>query len=183
MSAASFAGNLVRLRVLESDKDAEIMSLWTRDTEYYRLQDSELCNLVSVKSIKEYFERQNSGFNFMIHTQTDDKVIGFIGLDGIDWIARDCWVGIAIGERSYWGKGYGTDAMNLILSFAFRQLNLNRVSLSVFEYNPRGIRSYEKCGFSHEGRIRGFIHREGKRWDLLFMGILRKEWEARHSET
>jgi len=53
---------------------------------------------------------------------------------------------------------------------------MNRVTLSVFEYNPRAIRSYEKAGFRHEGRMRGRLNKEGKRWDMLFMGILRKEW-------
>jgi RimJ/RimL family protein N-acetyltransferase len=87
-------------------------------------------------------------------------------------------VGIGIGEAEYRGKGYGTDAMQVILGFAFRELNLHRVSLSVFEYNPRAIRSYEKAGFRHEGRLRAEINRDGRRWDVLMMGILRTEWEA-----
>jgi RimJ/RimL family protein N-acetyltransferase len=66
--------------------------------------------------------------------------------------------------------------MKIILRYAFTELNLQRVSLNVFEYNPRGVRSYEKAGFSHEGRERGLLLREGKRWDVIFMGILREEW-------
>jgi RimJ/RimL family protein N-acetyltransferase len=57
-------------------------------------------------------------------------------------------------------------------------LNLNRVNLNVFEYNPRAIRSYEKVGFKHEGVVRDWMAREGKRWNVVFMGILRREWEA-----
>ena len=83
-----------------------------------------------------------------------------------------------MGEPEFWGKGYGSDAMNVILRFGFRQLNLNRVNLNVFEYNPRAIRSYEKVGFQIEGRERQWIAREGKRWDIIYMGILRREWEA-----
>ena len=60
----------------------------------------------------------------------------------------------------------------------FNELNLHRVSLDVFEYNPRAIRSYEKVGFVFEGRTRKFLNREGQRWDMIFMGILRSEWEA-----
>ncbi len=63
------------------------------------------------------------------------------------------------------------------LRFAFTELNLRRVTLDVFEYNPRAMRSYEKAGFVVEGRMRGMLKREGKRWDLVFMGILRDEWE------
>ncbi|HXQ36514.1 MAG TPA: GNAT family protein, partial [Anaerolineales bacterium] len=79
-------------------------------------------------------------------------------------------------ERDFWGRGYGTDVMKVILRYAFMEINLRRVTLSVFEYNPRAVRSYEKAGFVHEGRMRQFLNREGKRWDMLFMGILRDEW-------
>jgi RimJ/RimL family protein N-acetyltransferase len=81
-----------------------------------------------------------------------------------------------MGARESWGKGYDTDAMRVILRFAFQELNLRRVSLDTFEYNPRAIRSYEKAGFVLEGRARGYLNREGKRWDLIFMGILQEEW-------
>ena len=69
-----------------------------------------------------------------------------------------------------------TDVMNVMLRYAFTEVNLKRVTLTVFEYNPRAIRSYEKAGFHHEGRLRGLLNREGKRYDELFMGILREEW-------
>ena len=104
-------------------------------------------------------------------------MIGFIELDGFNWPAREVWVGIGIGDREFQGRGYGTDAMRLVLRFAFLELNLNRVSLTVFEYNQRGIRSYEKAGFKEEGREREALERDGKRWDMLFMGILREDWE------
>ena len=86
-------------------------------------------------------------------------------------------VAIGIGEADFWSKGYGTDAMGVMLRFGFTELNLHRISLTVFEQNPRGIRSYEKCGFKHEGRIRDFLLRDGKRSDMLHMGILHREWE------
>ena len=85
---------------------------------------------------------------------------------------------IGIGEPDAWNKGYGSEAMRLMLRYGFEELNLNRVSLGVFSANPRGIRSYEKCGFVHEGRMREFARRDGQYWDLVFMGILREEWEA-----
>jgi RimJ/RimL family protein N-acetyltransferase len=106
-------------------------------------------------------------------------LIGFIGLFGIEWNHGNAWVGIGLGERDYWGKGYGTDAMCAILDYAFNELNLYRVTLDVFEYNPRAIRSYEKAGFQLEGRVRKMIHRDGRRWDVLVMGVLRDEWEER----
>ena len=87
-------------------------------------------------------------------------------------------MGIGIGEREFWGKGYGTDAMDLILRYAFVELNLRRVSLNVFEFNQRALRSYEKAGFQLEGRQRQVMQREGRRSDILYMGILREEWMA-----
>ena len=90
-------------------------------------------------------------------------------------------VGLGIGETEYWGRGYGTDAMNVLLRYAFTEINLRRVTLTVFEYNPRAIRSYEKAGFCHEGRLRKVLNKEGRRWDVLYMGILREEWlEVNH---
>ena len=66
--------------------------------------------------------------------------------------------------------------MRIILRYAFSELNLQRVTLDVFEYNQRGIRSYEKAEFIIEGRARGLILREGRRWDVIYMGILRDDW-------
>lgn len=114
---------------------------------------------------------------FSIRTLDDNRLLGDINLDVINnWGSRNSFVGIGINDREDWSKGYGTDAMKLILRFAFTELNLNRVTLTVFEYNPRAIRSYEKAGFRHEGRMRKALLRDGKRWDMLYMGILRTDW-------
>jgi len=67
--------------------------------------------------------------------------------------------------------------MRVILRYGFGILNLNHVSLTVFEYNMRGVRSYEKAGFKHEGIQRHFLNRDGRRWDMYRMGILKSEWE------
>jgi len=113
---------------------------------------------------------------FSIRTLDDDKLLGDIDLYIYNWPGRDTFVGLGIGERDFWGKGYGTDVMKVILRYAFTEINMKRVTLTVFEYNPRAIRSYEKAGFRHEGRMRAVLNKEGKRWDMLTMGILREEW-------
>jgi RimJ/RimL family protein N-acetyltransferase len=177
-----FRGELVRLSAEDPETIVEYMSKWNRDSEYWRLAMDEPALWWSRRENKEYIEKElmdddQSQCYFMIRTLEDDRVIGDIGLDGILWNHGDAWVGIGIGEKEYWGKGYGTDAMRVILRYAFTELNLHRVSLTVFEYNPRAIRSYEKAGFVPEGREREAVFRSGKHWDMIFMSILREEWE------
>jgi len=135
----------------------------------------------SEKKLKKIFEKQTEDgfkpqrYSFSVRTLDDDKHIGFFGL-WVNLIHSEAWVGIGIGEREYWGKGYGTDMMKLCLRYAFTELNMYRVSLGVHEYNPRAFRSYEKAGFRLEGRTRSDTRREGKYTDGLWMGILHDEW-------
>ena len=174
-------GELVRLVAADPQTTAEAFSRWLRDSEYWRLLASDPAMPCSVKAIKQALEKDQEKdpppyTMFLIRTLEDDRLIGDIGLEGYLGSHSDTFVGIGLGEREYWGKGYGTDAMRIILRYAFYELNLQRVSLDVFEYNPRAIRSYEKAGFKHEGRVREYLNRGGRRYDLIFMGILRDEW-------
>ena len=177
-----FQGKLVRLSSEDPQVLAEAISRWNQNSQYMRLLDSDPVHLLSAKKIQEWFEKdldsaQPQNVFFSIRVLADDSLIGFIAFDGINWIDRDTFVAIGISEPAYWSKGYGSDAMRLMVRYGFTELNLHRISLTVFEHNPRGIRSYEKCGFKHEGRIRDFQLRDGNRSNLLHMGILRTEWE------
>jgi RimJ/RimL family protein N-acetyltransferase len=172
-------GNLVRLRITDPERDYAYYNTWLKDNQFARLLDSDPITYWPKKMTKEWLEKHMDNFlQFTIFRKENDVTpIGFVGLDAINWVSGDSWVGIGIGERDYWGKGYGTDAMQVVLRYAFCQLNLHRVSLSVFDYNPRAIRSYEKAGFVREGVEPQFLEREGKRWDVILMGILRSEWK------
>jgi RimJ/RimL family protein N-acetyltransferase len=185
MNTSLFQGHLVRLAAPNPEADAEAMSRWQRDAEFLRLLDSEAARPLPVAQNKTDMEaiaaRENS-FAFMIRTLADDRVIGFVGLIRLQWTHGDAWLGIGLGDREYWGKGCGTDALRLILRYGFAELNLHRVSLGVFEYNPRAVRSYEKAGFVLEGRTRQDVRRDGRYWDSLWMGILREEWERQNPE-
>ncbi|MCI0551371.1 MAG: GNAT family N-acetyltransferase [Anaerolineae bacterium] len=174
-------GNLVRLAAFDPEEVGKAFSGWSRDSEYWRLMDSGAIRLQSTKEAVKNFEKEVEElapgvYFFGVRRLADDVLIGEMVLDVVNWSGRDAFVGLSIGARENWGKGYGTDMMKVLLRFAFTEVNLKRVSLGVFEYNPRAIRSYEKSGFCHEGRQRGFLNREGKRWDMPFMGILREEW-------
>lgn len=181
-----YRGHLVRLGTEDPQILAEAFSRWGRDTEYMRLLDDAPARPWSVNQRKQWLEKDlenpTHGILFSIRSLAEDKLIGFVSLWEISWSHSEAWVGIGIGERDYWGKGYGSEAMQLVLRYAFSELNLHRVSLGVFSYNPRAIRSYEKCGFRQEGVINQAFVREGQRWDLINMGILRREWQNLYSE-
>jgi len=175
-----FHSKLVRLSAENPETYAEHFSRWWHDSEYGRLLDLAPGALFSPKRVKEWLEKELEKdppemWLFGIRALEDDKLIGFVDLSGAT-PHGDTFVGIGIGERAYWGKGYGTEAMKLVLRFAFAELGLHRVSLDVFEYNPRGVKSYEKAGFRMEGRVREMILRDGQRSDVFFMGVLREDW-------
>ena len=108
-----------------------------------------------------------------------DRHIGNVGLHGIDWVNSVAEIGIMIGEKEYWSRGLGTDAIETMLRYAFSDLNLEKVFLRVYGFNKRAIRSYEKCGFVVEATLRDDVFKKGSYHDTIVMGILREEFEAR----
>ena len=178
-----FVGKLVRLSAPKPD-DHPIMARWTDNPECWRMTGAEPAQPRGidywVESDKQDKERRG-GFSFRIRTLTDDKLIGYMDLT-VSWSNQVTWIGIGIGDADYWGHGYGSDAMRLGVNYSFRELGLYKVALSVAAYNTRAIRAYEKVGFSHEGAARAMHYRDGQRFDMLYMGTLRSEWEAHLKE-
>ncbi len=176
-----FRGELVRFTLEEPETRARSEIRWQRDSEFVRLADSDPVMMNSEKKIREWIEKQaENGFKperyfFNVRTLAEDRLIGFLSL-WINLIHREAWVGLGIGEHDFWSKGYGSDMMRLCQQYVFTELGMERLSLGLHEYNPRALRSYEKCGFRLEGRTRRDLMREGRRYDSLWMGILRQEW-------
>jgi RimJ/RimL family protein N-acetyltransferase len=174
-----FRGELVRLAVESPETLAKSQARWYRDSELTRLADPEPAQLWSEKKHKEWAEKQDgqdaNNFRFAIRTLSDDRLIGEVSIHP-QWVDADAWIGIGLGERETWGKGFGTDAMRLIVQYGFIELNLQRVSLALHSYNERALKSYQKVGFKVEGVMRQDTLREGRRTDGIFMGILRGEW-------
>ena len=176
-------GEKVRLVELDPERIGELWAKWRLDTEYIRMLDSDPAHIYSAKTSKEWMEKHLDDlleFEFGIQSLEDGKLIGSTGLEGNIRTHGEAFVGIGIGEPAFRGKGYGTDAMRVILRFGFLELGLHRVSLNVFEYNQRAIRSYQKAGFSIEGVSKKALLRDGKRWDLVWMGILKEEWKGQN---
>ena len=110
------------------------------------------------------------------------RFIGSCAFDHIDWHVRMAEFGIIIGEKKYWNRGYGTDAVRLLVKHGFETLNLNRIFLHVFDTNPRAIRAYEKAGFTLEVRERQAEFKHGKYIDVLLMSILKDEYARKAEE-
>jgi RimJ/RimL family protein N-acetyltransferase len=119
----------------------------------------------------------DDGYKFLIRRLEDDAVIGFVNL-WPEWVHGNAWIGIGIGESANRGKGYGSDAMRLILRFAFAELGLQRVSLGLWVDNLRARRAYENVGFVLEGRVHEVGLRDGQRWDDGVMSVSHLDWLA-----
>jgi len=175
MSRRTLEGDLVRLRARE-ESDLEFVYRWINDWETIKYLGQRYPR-------SRAFERQwlTSGdpaygnAAFIAETLADARPIGWLGLHGATPENRCADLGIAIGEHDFLGGGYGTDAMRTICRFGFDMMNLNRIQLTVYDWNPRAIRCYEKVGFRHEGVIRDGIFKAGRWNNLVLMGLLRGE--------
>ena len=115
--------------------------------------------------------------NFVLGIETKDGVlIGDIGVHQINWKDRTCTTGALIGEKEYWGKGYGTDAKMLLLDYIFNTLNLRKVCSGVIAYNKRSLHYSLHCGYKIEGRRRKHHFKKGRYWDLIELGLFKEEW-------
>jgi RimJ/RimL family protein N-acetyltransferase len=159
--------------------DAPTLVSWFNDPELTRfLLWYRPMNLSQEEAFLDKIHASETDLILGIVTREGDRLIGCLGLHQVDIRNRHAVFGISVGDKTYWGKGHGTEAARLIIDHAFLTLNLNRVWLEVFEYNQRAMRCYEKLGFRHEGRLRQHVYRDGRYWDSLVMGILRSDWEA-----
>jgi len=172
-----FMGQLLRLAAPIPEDKAKF-SAWTQDDHYLRLLDDDPVKPRSHATFAHFDEAGDDNFYFHLRTLSDDLVIGFVTLFSVKWSNQTAEMAIGIGDKAYRGKGYGQDALKLILNYAFNELNLHRVSLHVMSYNTDAIKAYERIGFVLEGTQRQAILRQGKRYDLCQYGILRDEFDV-----
>ena len=122
-------------------------------------------------------EESKNMFYFTMRMRSDDRLIGFAKLHWIEWSNGSGRLELGIGDEKDRRQGYGTEALEMLLRYAFAELNLFRLAADVQEYNPAALGLFNKCGFVEEVRRRQALNRYGRRWDLIQMGILRREWE------
>jgi len=162
-----------------TEEDANKWATWFNDTETTMLLGEEVYRPTSPAAERESINQilKNHYQFFEIVDKQTDEAIGRTILFDINHIDRRAMVGIVIGEKTYWGKGYGQDALKLILDYGFNILNLNNIMLGTFEFNQRAISSYKKIGFKEIGRRRQGRIIAGKKYDVIFMDILAEEFE------
>lgn len=154
---------------------------WYRDPEIARLTRYTL-RPMSDEEIDRFFHGRlmsPESVAYAIDVRETGRLIGLTTFSNLDPDNGSVLFHISIGEPDAWGRGYGTEATELMLGLAFETIGLHRVGLSVFSFNERAIRSYEKAGFLIEGRERQAILRDGQRWDEITMGVLAPEWRER----
>lgn len=161
-----------------STEDYELFTEWLNDfetTDYLGRSGQ----LTTLESEKEYLEKNNSPTaTFAIVTLDTDKLIGTVSLEDINSINRTATLGIFIGDKDYRSKGYGTEAIKLILEYGFKYMNLNNIKLDLMSFNERALNCYKKCGFKEYGRRRQCKFINGKYYDSISMDILAEEFKG-----
>lgn len=170
------AGKKVYLSPIDIE-DCEQYTEWMNDPEITVNLDC-LAGNYSVVKEREILEKlAKHEFVFAIVDINSDKLIGNCGLHNIDNVNRKASLGIFIGDKGHWDQGFGTEAVSLLLDYSFNILNMNSVMLVVKEFNKRGLKCYEKCGFKKIGIRREAAIIAGNKYGEVMMDILAVEFK------
>ena len=170
-------GKLVRLSAFDPEEMSKSWPRWILNSEYFRLLFSSARPLYSPKAELKWMEEEvgemsPANYSFGIRTLAEDKLIGELGLEVVDWSGREAFVGLGIGESEYWSKGYGTDLLQTFVRYLFTALPLDRVYLKTLDWNHRAQRCFEKAGFKRYG-----MSRRGE-FNFVLMEIFKKDLDA-----
>ena len=166
-------GELVYLRTLEPE-DVELVHRWFADARVAWWMGDLPESLARRR--QRYEDRAEDQFAFLICRLEDDEPVGRTDLFFIDRTNGSAAFGITIGDPAHWGRGYGTDAVNALVDFAFGQLRLEHVWLGTDARKVRAQAAYAKAGFREEGRLRHAYFQDGEYQDELRLAMLRAEW-------
>ena len=134
--------------------------------------------ILDFESQKEVLSSLKKGKNFAVRLLENNELLGNIGFNSIGEIHRTAEIGIMLGNPKYQRKGYGMEALNLLLDYGFSFLNLRNIYLKVFEYNEAAYNLYKKAGFREVGRLRKAVEIMGKTYDEIIMDMLREEFQS-----
>lgn len=134
-------------------------------------------NMVTINGEKEWLEKASSEkYNFAIVAKENDMLLGNISLMNVNDIDKTAELGIFIGDKKYHSSGYGSEAIKLLLDYAFKHVNLNNIMLRVYSFNKGAIKAYEKCGFKTFGVWKECHYFDGEYHDEIFMNVLKKDF-------
>ncbi|MET0787121.1 MAG: GNAT family protein [Paenisporosarcina sp.] len=169
-----FTGKKIRLTAMKKS-DLSSYRVWNSVEAFGRYYNSSPIREESEKNAEKLIEEHSDrNFRFAIRPVDSEDFLGVCAIEDIIWPHRVGWISIALGP-DFHGKGYGKEAMQLLLNYAFNEVNLHRVQLSVFSYNAGAIKLYESLGFTHEGTFREWMQRDGRRHDMHLYGLLASE--------
>ena len=178
-----FEAQDIRLGPIDHEKDPEVESKWTHDSEFMRLMELKPVRPLAPAMVKKQYEslekeieEDKNLFYFTIRAREDDHLLGKAILEWIDWSNGNGYLSLGIGSGTDRGHGLGTQALSLLLRFAFAELNLFRVTIVIPEYCQAALALVHKFGFVEEVRRRKAILRDGQEYDLLAFGLLHSEW-------
>ena len=135
-------------------------------------------NIIDFESEKEFLISVKKEKMFAVRLLENDNLLGNVGFNSVDLLNRTAVIGIMLGNPNYQRKGYGIEAVKLILDYGFSFLNLRNISLSVFEYNEAAYNLYKKAGFKEVGRLRKAVEIMGKTYDVIIMDMLKEEFQS-----
>lgn len=171
-------GKKVNYCAIDEDDFTERLRKWRNDPEvtYFLFQGMLPSSRELLKEEYEHLIRSKNDIVLTLVDKQTGKRIGIVGYYDIDWIARHGEFRILIGEKEFWGKGYGSEIVEVMFAFGFSRLNLNKVRAGVNVENTAGIRYYEKLDCVREGTFRKHQYRHGKYYDAAMFGIFRDEF-------
>ncbi|MDX1435214.1 MAG: GNAT family protein [Anaerolineales bacterium] len=180
-----FQGKNVCLAPIDMEKDPAVISRWSHDSSYLRAFQLSAAKPLSASQARKQLEElekesDKSGrvYHFTIREVADDRLVGTAQIWWIEWSSQAGMVHLAIGDPQDRGRGYGGEALRMLLRYAFNELNLFRLSFVVPDYNEGAQRFFRRAGFVEEARMREAVHRGGRYWDQVLYGLLRDEWLA-----
>jgi len=173
-----YIGKLVKLREYRNE-DIKLAQEYINDYEIKQYMFPSVPFPLTFDDERKWFENQSSlnfNYNFAIETLKENKYIGGCGLKNLDWKNSNVEVGIFIGLKEFQNKGYGTDAMNVLINFIFKEMNIIKIKLDVYNFNEIAIRCYEKCGFKKEAVFKKELFRNGQFRDIIRMVLFKEDY-------
>ena len=190
LNISLFEGQLVYLGAIHLEADAPVEAGWSLDSEYLRMLGEDLVKPLSPAEVKKRYreiekevDEKGNQFYFTIRRsaqgekENPGQLLGFARLNRVEWNHRIATLSLGIGDPRERKKGYGSEALNLVLRYAFKELNLFRLNARIPEFNKAGLQLLIKAGFREEARQREAYQWAGSHWDGIFLGLLKDEWE------